>query len=135
MVPLRMSCGFSLFDLKQNGGKRSGDKKTASCCFPKSTERITGNATGLIAHEYGKQYIPGPTLFPNAGDRRSCFTAPIGSDHSFQYEAKNGEGYMKLGAAQQSGPSRFPNPGVKQFYLNCSTSMILPAYSPITRKN
>src|SRR6266850_147249 len=85
---------FSLFDLKKNSGKGLVTQDSV-LLFSKSTERITGNANWLIAHEYGNNTFRAYRI-SQAGIGDPVYSA-IGSDHSFQYQG-NGEGYMKLGS-------------------------------------
>ncbi len=114
---------FSLFDLKQNSGKGAVTQQNV-LLFSKSTERITGNARWLIAHEYGNNTFRAyPITAEGIGD--PVYSA-VGSDHSFQYQA-NGEGYMKLGA-KNSIAVALSTPGtsniVELFHLNDSTGVI-----------
>jgi len=114
---------FSLFDLKQNGGKGAVTKDSV-LLFSKSTERITGNARWLIAHEYGNNTFRAYPI-SNAGIGDPVYSA-IGSDHSFQYE-QNGEGYMKLGPRNDLAVA-LSNPGssnfIELFHFNDTTGVL-----------
>ena len=114
---------FSLFDLKQNSGKGLVTKDSV-LLFSKSTERITGNAKWLIAHEYGNNTFRAYPI-SQAGIGDPVYSA-IGSDHSFQYQ-QNGEGYMKLGARNNLAVA-LSIPGssnlIELFHLNDTTGQI-----------
>ncbi|HEX8040805.1 MAG TPA: PKD domain-containing protein, partial [Chryseosolibacter sp.] len=85
---------YSLFDLKLNNGV-GGLAEYNQLLFAKSTERITGNADWLIAHEYGNNSFRAYRI-TSTGISNPVISA-IGSDHSIT-TAENGQGYMKLGA-------------------------------------
>jgi PKD repeat protein len=85
---------YSLFDLKQDSGKGAVVKQDI-LLFSKSTERITGDDTWLIAHEYGNNTFRAYQI--SKGGIADPVYSAIGSDHSFEI-AQNGQGYMKLGA-------------------------------------
>ncbi len=87
----RMS--YSLFDLKENNG--DGDVvQRNNQLFSRSTERITGTANWVIAHEYGNNTFRAyPITMQGIG--QPVLTS-IGSDHVTTSEI-NGRGYMKLG--------------------------------------
>ena len=85
---------YSLFDLKLRNGL--GDlAEYNQLLFAKSTERITGNANWLIAHEYGNNSFRAYRI-STSGISNPTISA-IGSDHAITV-AENGQGYMKLGA-------------------------------------
>jgi len=84
---------YSLFDLKMNGGT-GGLVEQNVLLFAKSTERITGNANWLIAHEYGNNSFRAYRI-SSLGISAPVISA-IGSDHNVT-TAENGQGYMKLG--------------------------------------
>lgn len=85
---------YSLFDLKLNGGT-GGIVEQNVLLFSKSTERITGNANWLIAHEYGNNSFRAYRI-SQLGISNPVVSS-IGSDHSYS-AAENGQGYMKLGS-------------------------------------
>ncbi len=85
---------YSLFDLKENNGL-GALTVINQLLFKPSTERITGNANWLIAHEFGNNSFRAYPITTN-GIGNPVVSA-IGSDHSFTALA-NGQGYMKLGA-------------------------------------
>ena len=85
---------YSLFDLKLNSGS-GGLLEQNVLLFARSTERLTGNANWLIAHEYGNNSFRAYRI-SNLGIGNPVISA-IGSDHSVT-SAENGQGYMKLGA-------------------------------------
>jgi large repetitive protein len=99
---------YSLFDLKLNNGQ-GGLAEYNKLLFSKSTERITGNANWLIAHEYGNNSFRAYNISPQGIS--NPIISSIGSDHSFAV-AENGQGYMELGT-----PSRLAvalsTPGVR----------------------
>jgi gliding motility-associated-like protein len=93
---------YALFDLKLNNGTGGivdpdGNPATppSTLLFAKSTERITGNANWLIAHEYGNNSFRAYKI-TQQGIGNPVISS-IGSDHNFA-TAANGQGYMKLGA-------------------------------------
>ncbi|AYB32137.1 PKD domain-containing protein [Chryseolinea soli] len=94
---------YTLFDLKMNNGTGGlvdpdGNPATTSpstVLFTKSTERITGNANWLIAHEYGNNSFRAYKI-SQQGIGNPVISS-IGSDHNYA-TAANGQGYMKLGA-------------------------------------
>ena len=94
---------YTLFDLKLNNGTGGlvdpdGNPATTSfstLLFTKSTERITGNANWLIAHEYGNNSFRAYKI-SQQGIGNPVISS-IGSDHAYS-SAENGQGYMKLGA-------------------------------------
>lgn len=85
---------YSLFDLKLNNGL-GGLAEYNQLLFANSTERITGNANWLIAHEYGNNSFRAYRI--TAGGISNPIISSIGSDHNITV-AENGQGYMKLGA-------------------------------------
>ena len=114
---------YSLFDLKQNGGKGAIVQKNI-LLFARSTERITGNNQWLVAHEYGNNTFRTYKI-STQGIGDPVYSA-IGSVHSFQFAA-NGEGYMKLGPKNNLAVA-LSNPGtsnwVELFHLNDSTGVL-----------
>jgi large repetitive protein len=90
---------YAIFDLKIGDGNlvdidnNPGNGLTPSAVlFTKSTERITGNAGWLIAHEYGNNNFRAyPITAQGIG---APVISSIGSDHSLQYP-ENAQGYMK----------------------------------------
>lgn len=84
---------YSLFDLKLNGGT-GGLVEQNVLLFARSTERITGNANWLIAHEYGNNSFRAYRI-TDLGIANPIISS-IGSDHAIT-SAENGQGYMKLG--------------------------------------
>jgi gliding motility-associated-like protein len=84
---------YSLFDLKLNSGL-GGLAEYNKLLFSRSTERITGNANWLIAHEYGNNSFRAYEI--TAQGISNPIISSIGSDHSVT-SAENGQGYMKLG--------------------------------------
>jgi len=102
---------YALFDLKLNNGTGGivdpdGNPATppSTLLFAKSTERITGNANWLIAHEYGNNSFRAYKI-TQQGIGNPVISS-IGSDHNFA-TAANGQGYMKLGAKKSTGGSAF----------------------------
>lgn len=85
---------YSLFDLKLNNGL-GGLAEVNQLLFAPSTERITGDANWLIAHEYGNNTFRAYRI-STSGIGNPIISA-IGSDHSFS-GVESGQGYMKLGA-------------------------------------
>jgi gliding motility-associated-like protein len=85
---------YSLFDLKLNNGV-GGLAEYNQLLFAKSTERITGNANWLIAHEYGNNSFRAYRISSNGIS--NPVISSIGSDHAIT-SAESGQGYMKLGA-------------------------------------
>lgn len=85
---------YSLFDLKLNGGV-GGLAEVNQLLFGPSTERITGDANWLIAHEYGNNSFRAYRI-TSTGIGNPVISS-IGSDHNIT-SAENGQGYMKLGA-------------------------------------
>ena len=85
---------YSLFDLKLNNGV-GGLAEYNQLLFAPSTERITGNANWLIAHEYGNNTFRAYRITPTGIS--NPIISSIGSDHA-KTSAENGQGYMKLGA-------------------------------------
>jgi PKD repeat protein len=84
---------YSLFDLKKRDGK--GDLvQNNVLLFGPSTERITGNANWLIAHEYGNNSFRAYQITANGIG--NPVISSVGSDHSFA-SPSSAEGYMKLG--------------------------------------
>ncbi|MBL0740107.1 PKD domain-containing protein [Chryseolinea lacunae] len=93
---------YALFDLKMNngtGGIVDPDNNPATSpstlLFVKSTERVTGSANWLIAHEYGNNSFRAYRVTQQG--LGNPVISSIGSDHNFA-TAANGQGYMKLGA-------------------------------------
>lgn len=85
---------YSLFDKKLNGGQ--GDlAEFNKLLFARSTERITGNANWLIAHEYGNNSFRAYPI--SAQGIGNPIISALGSDHSSAI-AEQGRGYMELGA-------------------------------------
>ena len=85
---------YSLYDLKLNNGV-GGLAEYNQLLFAPSTERITGNANWLIAHEYGNNSFRAYRITPQGIS--NPIVSDIGSDHAIT-TAENGQGYMKLGA-------------------------------------
>ncbi|MGC1243594.1 MAG: PKD domain-containing protein [Chryseosolibacter sp.] len=85
---------YSLYDLKLNNGV-GGLAEYNQLLFANSTERITGNANWLIAHEYGNNSFRAYRI--SASGISNPVISSIGSDHNIT-TAENGQGYMKLGA-------------------------------------
>lgn len=85
---------YSLFDLKLNNGL-GGLAEYNQLLLANSTERITGDANWLIAHEYGNNSFYAYQI-TSAGISNPVISS-IGSDHSVT-SAENGQGYMKLGS-------------------------------------
>jgi large repetitive protein len=85
---------YSLFDLKLNNGV-GGLAQSNQLLFAPSTERITGDANWLIAHEYGNNSFRAYRITPTG--IANPIVSAIGSDHNIT-SAENGQGYMKLGA-------------------------------------
>ena len=85
---------YSLFDLKLNNGV-GGLAEYNQLLFGPSTERITGDANWLIAHEYGNNSFRAYRITANGIS--NPVVSSIGSDHMIT-SAENGQGYMKLGA-------------------------------------
>lgn len=85
---------YTLFDVKENGGD-GGIIEFNQLLFTRSTERITGNANWLIAHEYGNNSFRAYRV-TQAGILSPVISS-IGSDHTFN-SPEAGQGYMKLGA-------------------------------------
>ena len=85
---------YSLFDLKLNGGV-GGLAEVNQLLFGPSTERLTGDANWLIAHEFGNNSFRAYRITANGIG--NPVISSIGSDHAITSE-ENGEGYMKLGA-------------------------------------
>ena len=85
---------YSLYDLKLNNGV-GGLAESNQLLFAPSTERITGDANWLIAHEYGNNSFRAYRITPNGIS--NPVISDIGSDHAMT-SAENGQGYMKLGA-------------------------------------
>lgn len=98
---------YSLFDVKENNGD-GGLIEFNQLLFTRSTERITGNANWLIAHEYGNNSFRAYRITPNG--ILSPVISSIGSDHTFN-APEAGQGYMKLGA-QNLLAVALSNPGV-----------------------
>ncbi len=84
---------YSLYDLKVNNGQ-GGIVEQSIPLFSKSTERITGNANWIIAHEFGNNSFRAYNV--SAQGISSPVISSIGSDHNLSIK-ENGEGYMKLG--------------------------------------
>lgn len=98
---------YSLYDLKANNGQ--GDVIEQSIpLFSKSTERITGNANWIIAHEFGNNSFRAYNV--SAQGISAPVISSIGSDHLLTIK-ENGEGYMKLGG-QRSLAVALSTPGV-----------------------
>ncbi len=87
---------YSLFDLKEDVANAVVEKNVL--LFAKSTERLTGNANWLIAHEYGNNSFRAYEITSN-GIGNPVISA-IGSEHSFT-SSQNGQGYMKLGSGDK----------------------------------
>lgn len=83
---------YSLFDLRMNNGT-GGLQQTNVQLFAPSTERITGNANWLIAHEYGNNSFRAYRI--TAQGIANPVISSVGSDHITSV-AENGQGYMKL---------------------------------------
>jgi PKD repeat protein len=88
---------YSLYDIKLNGGN-GGLAEFNQLLFSKSTERITGNANWLIAHEYGNNSFRAYQITLNGIG--NPVISSIGSDHQITDEF-NGQGYMELGGQNQ----------------------------------
>lgn len=97
---------YSLFDLKLNNGQ-GGLQEINQLLFARSTERLTGNANWLIAHEYGNNSFRAYPVGQN-GIGTPVISA-IGSDHSTSIEL-HGRGYMELGAQDRLAVA-LSNPG------------------------
>jgi large repetitive protein len=97
---------YSLFDLKLNNGL-GGLQEINQLLFRRSTERLTGNANWLIAHEYGNNSFRAYQVGPNGIG--SPVISAIGSDHSTSID-ENGQGYMELGAQNRLAVA-LSNPG------------------------
>lgn len=85
---------YSLFDTKLNSGA-GGLAEYNQLLFGPATERLTGDANWLIAHEYGNNSFRAYRI--TADGISNPVISDIGSDHMFT-SAENGQGYMKLGA-------------------------------------
>jgi large repetitive protein len=84
---------YTLFDLKLNNGD-GGIAQHNQLLFTRSTERITGDGTWLIAHEFGNNSFRAyPVTTAGIGNP---VISSIGSDHTLNNEI-SGRGYMKLG--------------------------------------
>ena len=88
---------YSLYDIKLNGGN-GGLVEFNQLLFSRSTERITGNANWLVAHEYGNNSFRAYLITP-FGIGNPVISS-IGSDHLITDEF-NGQGYMELGGQNQ----------------------------------
>ena len=83
---------YSLFDLKLNGG--TGDLVEQNVLlFARSTERITGTGSWLIAHEAGNNSFRAYQV-TSLGISNPVISS-IGSVHNYS-PPENGQGYMKL---------------------------------------
>lgn len=98
---------YSLFDLKLNNGT-GGLIEQNVLLFARSTERLTGNANWLIAHEYGNNSFRAYRI-TQQGISNPVISS-IGSEHSYAY-AENGQGYMKLGSQNRLAVA-LSSPGV-----------------------
>lgn len=98
---------YSLYDLKANTGQGDVVQRNIPL-FSKSTERITGNANWIIAHEFGNNSFRAYNI--SAQGIGSPIISSIGSDHNTGIR-ENGEGYMKLGG-QNMVAVAFCTPGV-----------------------
>lgn len=88
---------YSLFDLKLNGG--TGDLVEQNVLlFARSTERITGTGSWLIAHEAGNNSFRAYQV-TSLGISNPVISS-IGSDHNYS-PPENGQGYMKLSGQGQ----------------------------------
>jgi len=85
---------YSLFDLKLNNGV-GGLAEYNQLLFGPSTERITGDANWLIAHEYGNNSFRAYRI--TVDGISNPVVSSVGSDHMVT-SPENGQGYMKLGA-------------------------------------
>ena len=85
---------YSLFDLKLNNGV-GGLAEWNQLLFGPSTERITGDANWLIAHEFGNNSFRAYRI--TATGIGNPVVSSIGSDHAITSQ-ENAQGYMKLGA-------------------------------------
>ncbi|HMQ01122.1 MAG TPA: hypothetical protein PKC24_15180, partial [Cyclobacteriaceae bacterium] len=83
---------YSLFDLKENNGLGDVVQKNVRQ-FSRSTERITGMANWIIAHEFGNNTFRAYPITANGIG--APVLSSIGSDHLTTSEI-NGRGYMKL---------------------------------------
>lgn len=114
---------YSIFDLKQNGGKGLVTQKNV-LLFSKSTERIAANRQWIIAHEYGNNTFRTYRI-TNQGIGEAVYSE-IGSVHSFK-NAANGQGYMKLGPRDNLAVT-LSTPGTNNilelFQLNDTTGVI-----------
>lgn len=98
---------YSLFDIKLNSGD-GGVVEYNQLLFSRSTERITGNASWLIAHEYGNNSFRAyPISQQGIGNP---VISSIGSDHVLT-APETGHGYMKLGGGNLLAVA-LSNPGV-----------------------
>ncbi|MBX2963766.1 MAG: PKD domain-containing protein [Cyclobacteriaceae bacterium] len=98
---------YSLFDIKLNNGD-GGLLEYNRLLFSRSTERITGNANWLIAHEYGNNSFRAYRI-TNSGILNPVISS-IGSDHVLT-APETGQGYMKLGGGNVLAVA-LSNPGV-----------------------
>jgi large repetitive protein len=114
---------YSIFDLKQNGGKGAVTKKNV-LLFSKSTERITANGKWIVTHEYGNNTFRTYQI-TNQGIGEAIYSE-IGSVHSFK-TPENGQGYMKLGPRDNLAVA-LSTPGTSNilelFQLNDTTGVI-----------
>ena len=85
---------YSLFDLKLNNGV-GGLAEYNQLLFGPATERLTGDANWLIAHEYGNNSFRAYRI--TSDGISNPVISDIGSDHMIT-SAETGQGYMKLGA-------------------------------------
>lgn len=98
---------YSLFDIKLNSGD-GGVVEYNQLLFARSTERITGNAGWLIAHEYGNNSFRAyPVSQQGIGNP---VISSIGSDHVLT-APETGHGYMKLGGNNLLAVA-LSNPGI-----------------------
>ena len=94
---------YSLYDLK------SGTLREQNVLlFTRSTERLTGSANWLIAHEAGNNSFRAYEITPNGIS--NPVISSIGSDHAYA-PVENSQGYMKLGANNVLAVT-LSNPGV-----------------------
>lgn len=114
---------YSLFDIKLNNGD-GGIVEFNQLLFTRSTERLTGNGTWLIAHEFGNNSFRAYQITSNGIG--NPVISSIGSDHVLSNEI-GGRGYMKLGGGNILAVA-LSTPGVSNvielFDFNPATGMV-----------
>lgn len=119
---------YSLYDTKLNGGD-GGLAQVNQLLFTQSTERITGNANWLIAHELGNNSFRAYRITP-FGIQNPVITS-IGSDYPVTDEGY-AQGYMKLGGlnrlvvglSTKTSPSAYQVVGLEVFDFIDSTGVV-----------